>query len=59
MMTRFKKSSNGNISIQAQNKTDWKKIYNQTQATADREARQDTENPILKNAKFKKLNDKK
>ncbi len=44
--------------MKAQDKTDWKKIYNQTQVAADREAGQDTENPVLKNAKFKRLNDK-
>jgi len=58
-MTKFKTNSNNSASIKAQDKTDWKKVYNQTQATSDREARQDTENPVLKKSKFKRLHDKK
>ncbi|MFK5949246.1 MAG: hypothetical protein QM500_10820 [Methylococcales bacterium] len=55
-MAKIKKNQ---ATMQAQDKTDWKKIYNQTQATADRKAGEDTENPVMKNAKFKRLNDKK
>ncbi len=57
-MTKFKKNSNNNPSIKAQDKTDWKKIYNQSQASADRDAAQDKENPILKKSQFKRLSDK-
>ncbi len=55
-MLKTKVSSNLDISKRTQNKTDWKKIYNKTQSEADREAAQDKENPVLKNVRFKKLN---
>jgi len=58
-MTKTKVSSNLDISKRIQDKTDWNKVYNKTQIEADREAAQDKENPILKNVRFKKLNNEK
>lgn len=38
-----------------QDKTDWSKVYNKSQSTADREAITDTENPVLRNVRFDRL----
>ncbi len=57
-MTKTKTDSKTDLSKKAQDKTDWKTIYNQTQSVADRIAAQDTENPVLKNARFKRMHDK-
>lgn len=47
------------ISKILQDKTDWKRVYQKSQAMADIEALQDEENPILKNARIRKLNETK
>lgn len=36
-------------------KTDWKRVYTSSQSVIDNEAVKDKENPVLDNAKFKKL----
>jgi len=40
--------------IKVQDKTDWNKVYNTSQPIVDREAYQDSENPVLKNVRFEK-----
>lgn len=40
-----------------QDKTDWKKVYQQPQAQVDSEAQRDKENPIIKAGKVRRLND--
>ena len=54
-MTKIDTNSKDIISKKAQDKTDWKKVYSKSQHTIDREAQQDTENPVLKNATFKRM----
>ena len=57
-MAKIKINLKNNLSKKAQDKTNWIKIYNQSQSTADRVASQDAENPVLKNTRFKRINDK-
>jgi len=57
-MTRTKVNSKDVASKQCLDKTDWNKIYNQSQASVDLKSSQDSENPVLKEAKFKRINDK-
>jgi len=47
------------ISKILQDKTDWKRVYQKTQSSVDIDALNDTENPVLKDARIKRLNDKK
>jgi len=56
-VTKTKVSSRVDVSKQTLDKTDWNKVYNKSQPEIDREAVQDNENPVLKNARFKKLNE--
>lgn len=57
-MTKMKINSNSDLSKKYQDKTDWKKVYEQSQKEADKEAARDDENPVLKNARFKRLKDR-
>jgi hypothetical protein len=45
------------ISKMHQDKTDWKKVYQKSQSIADIEAKNDKENPIIKNGRVRKLNE--
>ena len=47
-----------NAKAKLQDKSDWVKIFNMSQGQADAEAMNDKDNPVLKNAKFKRLKDK-
>lgn len=42
-----------------QDKTDWKKLYQKSQSIIDIEAKNDKENPVIKNARVRKLNESK
>ncbi|MDH5181310.1 MAG: hypothetical protein OEZ39_08180 [Gammaproteobacteria bacterium] len=44
---------------QCQDKTDWKRVYNETQSNVDRNAKADNENPVLTKARFHRLKDNK
>jgi hypothetical protein len=57
-MTITKVRSKDAVSKQCLDKTDWNKVYNQPQASVDQKSSQDSENPVLKDAKFKRINDK-
>jgi len=54
-MTKNKMSYKYDPSKKVLDKTDWQKLYRQTQLEADREALQDKENPVLKKARFRRL----
>lgn len=57
-MKKTKINSEKDVSKKIQDKTDWAKVYKKLQANVDREAAADTENPVLKNARFYRLNKK-
>lgn len=46
------------VSIRLQDKTDWSNVYKKSQASVDREAATDIDNPILKNGRFSRINKK-
>ena len=51
-MKKTKIDPERDVSIRVQDKTDWSKVYKKSQASVDREAAMDIENPILKNVRF-------
>lgn len=57
-MKKTKINSEKDISKKIQDKTDWPKVYKKPQENVDREAAADTENPILKNVRFYRVNKK-
>ncbi len=40
-------------------KTDWNKLYHQSQSEIDKEAGSNLSNPVLKNTNFKRIKDRK
>ena len=48
-------SSQGLKDKPMKDKTDWKKIFNQSQSQVDSEAYKDKDNPIIKNGKSRRL----
>ena len=57
-MTKIKVEKHLDPSVTALDKTDWNKLYRQTQQQIDKEAMDDKENPVLDNAKFHHLKDR-
>ena len=57
-MKKTKIDPEKDVSIRVQDKTDWSKVYKKSQASVDREAATDIENPILKNVRFSRINKK-
>lgn len=55
-MKKIKISPRNENFKQVQDKTDWVSVYKKSQTTVDREAAADQENPILKNARFSRMN---
>ena len=45
-------------SVKYQDKTNWKRVFNQSQNQSDQNAAKDTENPVLSNVRFTKVNRK-
>ncbi len=47
------------ISKMHQDKTDWKKVFQKPQSMVDIEAKNDNDNPVIKNARVRRLNESK
>ena len=50
-------NSKTDLSKMLQDKTDWKRVYQTSQSSADLKALKDDENPIIKTGKVRRLND--
>lgn len=58
-MTKITKVSSKDLKDKfIQDKTDWKRVYQESQTQVDREAQADAENPVINTGKVRRLNDK-
>lgn len=58
-MTKITKVSSKDLKDKfIQDKTDWKRVYQESQTQVDREAQADAENPTINTGKVRRLNDK-
>ncbi len=49
-------NSKNYLSKTAEDKTDWKRVYQKPQSSVDFDVQKDKENPIIKNGKIRRLN---
>ena len=57
-MTAKKISADHLKQLKLQDKTDWQRVYRTPQATADRQAQDDPDNPVLAKGRTRRLKDK-